>query len=40
MQDKDAFGVTTELLTRNPENYTVWNIRREIMKDGLLPNMR
>lgn len=26
-----ALVVTTELLERNPENYTVWNIRREIL---------
>lgn len=27
----NALQTTTELLNRNPENYTVWNMRREIM---------
>lgn len=29
--DESAFKVTTDLLDRNPENYTVWNMRREIL---------
>ena len=32
---KDAFDLTTRLLRINPEFYTVWNYRRNILLNGL-----
>jgi Protein prenyltransferase alpha subunit repeat len=32
---QDAFNQTTALLKRNPEFYTVWNYRRQILLQGL-----
>lgn len=34
----DALNLTMELLLLNPEYYTIWNYRREIMLQGLFPN--
>lgn len=34
---RDAFELTTKLLLLNPEYYTIWNYRREIMLHGLFP---
>ncbi|KAF9049343.1 protein prenylyltransferase [Hymenopellis radicata] len=34
---KDAFDLTTRLLQVNPEFYTVWNYRRNILVNGLFP---
>lgn len=34
----DAFDQTTELLRINPEVYSIWNYRRRILLDNLLPN--
>jgi geranylgeranyl transferase type-2 subunit alpha len=33
---KEAFDLTTALLKRNPEFYTVWNYRRRILLEGIL----
>ena len=33
---KAAFDLTTTLLKKNPEFYTIWNYRRRILLDGLL----
>ncbi len=30
--DEEAFELTTTLLGQNPEYYTMWNIRREILE--------
>ncbi|EIW85393.1 rab-protein geranylgeranyltransferase [Coniophora puteana RWD-64-598 SS2] len=35
---KDAFELTQRVLRRNPEFYTVWNYRRQIMLNGLFPH--
>ncbi|KAJ8517321.1 hypothetical protein ONZ45_g5499 [Pleurotus djamor] len=32
---KEALGLTTQLLTVNPEFYTIWNYRRNILTNGL-----
>ena len=32
---KEAFDLTTTLLKKNPEFYTVWNYRRRILLEGL-----
>ncbi|CCG81338.1 Rab geranylgeranyltransferase alpha subunit5 / FY16936)) [Taphrina deformans PYCC 5710] len=32
---RDSFDLTTKLLMINPEYYTIWNYRREIMLNGL-----
>ncbi|KAG8885882.1 Rab geranylgeranyltransferase [Tulasnella sp. 331] len=34
---QEAFALTTQLLRSNPELYTVWNYRRDIMTKGLFP---
>jgi len=34
---KNAFDLTTKLLLVNPELYTIWNYRRNIMLNGLFP---
>ncbi|OBZ75732.1 Geranylgeranyl transferase type-2 subunit alpha [Grifola frondosa] len=34
---KDAFALTTRLLHINPEFYTVWNYRRNILLHGIFP---
>ncbi|KAF9239665.1 rab-protein geranylgeranyltransferase [Melanogaster broomeanus] len=34
---KDAFDQTQELLQLNPEFYTIWNYRRNIMLNGIFP---
>ncbi|EIN07715.1 rab-protein geranylgeranyltransferase [Punctularia strigosozonata HHB-11173 SS5] len=34
---QDAFQLTTRLLQLNPEFYTIWNYRRNIMTKGLFP---
>jgi len=33
----EAFDLTTQLIRSNPELYTVWNYRRDIMTHGLFP---
>ncbi|KIY66109.1 rab-protein geranylgeranyltransferase [Cylindrobasidium torrendii FP15055 ss-10] len=35
---KDAFALTTQMLSDNPEFYTIWNYRRNIMLNGLFPS--
>lgn len=35
----NAFNVTTELVDLNPENYVYWNIRREILVEGIFPSL-
>jgi hypothetical protein len=30
--DAEAFELTTTLLSQNPEYYTMWNVRREILE--------
>jgi len=32
---KSAFDLTTTLLKKNPEFYTIWNYRRRILLEGL-----
>ncbi|ODQ65936.1 protein prenylyltransferase [Nadsonia fulvescens var. elongata DSM 6958] len=34
-----ALDLTTQLLTWNPEYYTIWNYRREIFTEGLFPTL-
>lgn len=34
---EDAFDLTTQLLTINPEFYTIWNYRRDILINGVFP---
>lgn len=34
---RDAFDQTQQLLELNPEFYTVWNYRRNIMLNGIFP---
>lgn len=34
---KDAFDLTTKLLQINPEFYTIWNYRRNILLNGVFP---
>ncbi|KAG9014937.1 Rab geranylgeranyltransferase [Tulasnella sp. JGI-2019a] len=34
---QDAFALTTQILRSNPELYTIWNYRRDIMANGLFP---
>ncbi|EEB08648.2 rab geranylgeranyltransferase alpha subunit [Schizosaccharomyces japonicus yFS275] len=36
---KQAFDLTTELLDWNPETYSAWNYRREILLNGIFPNL-
>lgn len=36
---QDALGKTTAMLDLNPEFYTVWNYRRNILTKGLFPTM-
>jgi len=36
---KSAFTKTTEVLGANPDFYTVWNYRREILSTGVLPSL-
>ena len=35
----EALKSTTMLLDQNPEYYTIWNYRRNIMTNGLFPTM-
>ncbi|GJJ76565.1 geranylgeranyl transferase type-2 subunit alpha [Entomortierella parvispora] len=35
-RDNDALKVTTALLRKSPDYYTVWNVRRTILKEGFL----
>ncbi|KAI0064687.1 rab-protein geranylgeranyltransferase [Artomyces pyxidatus] len=35
---KDAFDLTSRLLSMNPEFYTVWNYRRNILINGIFPS--
>ncbi|KIN94513.1 hypothetical protein M404DRAFT_382751 [Pisolithus tinctorius Marx 270] len=35
---RDAFDVTQKLLEKNPEFYTIWNYRRNIMLNGIFPD--
>ncbi|PPQ78529.1 LOW QUALITY PROTEIN: hypothetical protein CVT25_011801, partial [Psilocybe cyanescens] len=35
---RDAFDLTTRLLQVNPEFYTIWNYRRDILTNGLFMN--
>ncbi|KAG0046816.1 hypothetical protein BGZ83_008011 [Gryganskiella cystojenkinii] len=37
-RDNDALKVTTALLRKSPDYYTVWNVRRTILKEGFLDN--
>lgn len=37
--DKEALDLNTKLIKINPEFYTMWNYRREILKTGILPNL-
>jgi geranylgeranyl transferase type-2 subunit alpha len=34
---EEAFQQTTKLLLRNPEYYSIWNYRRNILMNGLFP---
>jgi geranylgeranyl transferase type-2 subunit alpha len=34
---EEALAKTTELLDLNPEFYTIWNYRRNILLNGLFP---
>ncbi|KAF9898532.1 Rab geranylgeranyltransferase, partial [Linnemannia zychae] len=35
-RDNDALKVTTALLRKSPDYYTIWNVRRTILKEGFL----
>jgi len=35
---QDAFNLTTQMLSLNPEFYTVWNYRRNILLRGIFPS--
>ncbi|KAI6116898.1 rab-protein geranylgeranyltransferase, partial [Pisolithus croceorrhizus] len=35
---KDALDATQRLLEKNPEFYTIWNYRRNILLNGIFPN--
>ncbi|KAI6019655.1 rab-protein geranylgeranyltransferase [Pisolithus orientalis] len=35
---RDAFDATQKLLEKNPEFYTIWNYRRNIMLNGIFPD--
>lgn len=35
---KEAFDLTTRLLQANPEFYTIWNYRRNILVNGIFPS--
>lgn len=37
--DMESFKVSEEILAQNPEYYSVWNFRREIMSKGLFKEM-
>ncbi|KAF9113294.1 Rab geranylgeranyltransferase [Mortierella sp. 14UC] len=37
-RDSDALKVTTALLRKSPDYYTIWNVRRTILKEGFLDN--
>lgn len=37
-RDNDALKVTTALLRKSPDYYTIWNVRRTILKEGFLDN--
>ncbi|KAF9566437.1 hypothetical protein EC968_003748 [Mortierella alpina] len=37
-RDKDALRITTSLLRKSPDYYTIWNVRRIILKEGFLQN--
>lgn len=39
-KDKEALELNTKLLKINPEFYTMWNYRREVIKDGILPELK
>lgn len=34
---KEALQITTQLLQINPEFYTIWNYRRNILLNGIFP---
>jgi len=36
---KDAFELTTQLLKKNPEFFTVWNYRKRILSEGLFKEL-
>lgn len=35
---EDAFDLTTQLITMNPEYYTIWNYRRDILTNSVFPS--
>ncbi|KAG0325017.1 hypothetical protein BG004_003319, partial [Podila humilis] len=37
-RDNDALKTTTALLRKSPDYYTIWNVRRTILKEGFLDN--
>ncbi|KAF8952619.1 hypothetical protein BGZ52_004992 [Haplosporangium bisporale] len=37
-RDNEALKVTTALLRKSPDYYTIWNVRRTILKEGFLDN--
>ncbi|KAG0010687.1 hypothetical protein BGZ80_001263, partial [Entomortierella chlamydospora] len=37
-RDNDSLRVTTSLLRKSPDYYTVWNVRRTILQEGFLNN--
>ncbi|KAF9102590.1 hypothetical protein BGX27_010936 [Mortierella sp. AM989] len=37
-RDNDALKITTSLLRKSPDYYSVWNVRRTILKEGFLDN--
>lgn len=38
--DKEALEQNTKLIKINPEFYTMWNYRREILTEGILPGLK
>ncbi|KAG0051573.1 hypothetical protein BGZ83_003546 [Gryganskiella cystojenkinii] len=37
-RDNDALKITTALVRKSPDYYSVWNVRRTILKEGFLDN--
>ncbi|KAF8956549.1 Rab geranylgeranyltransferase, partial [Entomortierella lignicola] len=37
-RDNDSLRITTSLLRKSPDYYTVWNVRRTILLEGFLKN--
>ncbi|KAG0351202.1 hypothetical protein BG005_009318 [Podila minutissima] len=37
-RDNEALKITTALLRKSPDYYTIWNVRRTILKEGFLDN--